>query len=97
MPMYAFFPESSTRTTKYREESSTASTEGRLGSYSVFANTTISLDERQTIRVKKSAYILLQTPSQYCPVLHYGRTCSRIFKKDSNTRRFLKDSHTALP
>lgn len=39
IPMYADRPESSTRTTKYLEESRTASTDGRDGSYSVLANT----------------------------------------------------------
>lgn len=37
--MYAFLPASSTRITKYRDESSTASTEGFCGLYGVFANT----------------------------------------------------------
>lgn len=40
-PMYAFLPASSTRTTKYREESNTASTDGLVTSYSALANTKI--------------------------------------------------------
>lgn len=39
IPMYAFLPSFSTRTTKYRDESRTASTEGLVMGYSARANT----------------------------------------------------------
>lgn len=82
--MYARLPLSSTRTTKYREESRTASTDGFAGSYSALANTVLSRSYKPRIRIigESNAHIRLDTDASMFGPVHsvLQLTCGGVLK-----------------